>query len=138
MNPEIQKILVDIAISLLSLLGVVITYYVTKLVTKIQIETAKIKDEKQRKLVEDAINRVNSLVNSTVAKIEQTVAKDLRQAVADGKVDKAELLALGQQAVDEVYMQLSEDTKKLLADQLTDVDAFIRSLVEAQVLFIKM
>lgn len=137
MSEALKEALTNIGIALLSLLSAYLVYYINKLVQKIKVETAKIEDEKQRKLVEDALNRVNDLAYKTVAQIEQTTAKSLRQLVKEGKADKEQLLALGKQAVDEVYAQLSVDTKKALTDECLDVEKYIRDCVESYVLQIK-
>jgi vacuolar-type H+-ATPase subunit H len=137
MSEALKEALTNIGIALLSLLSAYLVYYINKLVQKIKVETAKIEDEKQRKLVEDALNRVNDLAYKTVAQIEQTTAKSLRQLVKEGKADKEQLLALGKQAVDEVYAQLSVDTKKVLTDECLDVEKYIRDCVESYVLQIK-
>lgn len=137
MDIQIQNVLVNILIALITLLGAYVVLYLNKLQVKVVTEIGKIKDDKQQKLFTDAINRLNDLVLKTVTQIEQTTAKDLREAIKNGKVDKAELLALGKQAVDEVYLQLTDDSLEVLEQELTDVEDYIRASVEATVFNIK-
>lgn len=137
MEVQVQQVLVNVLTALISLGGAYIVFYVNKLVAKVKVETEKLQDEKQQKLFEDALNRVNDLIQKTVAQIEQTSAKQMREAVKDGKVDKAELEALGTLAVNNVYNQLTTDTKVVLSAELTDVEAYIQSAVEAAVLNLK-
>jgi hypothetical protein len=133
----LQSALVDILLALIGLGSVYAVFYINKLKSKIQVEIEKTEDEKQRKLFEDALNRTNDLVVKTVMGIEQTTASSLRESVKDGKVDRAELLALGKTAVETVYNQLSTDTILVLQNQITDVKQYITDSVEANVLKLK-
>lgn len=133
----LQQTLIDILIALLSLGGAFLILYINKLSVKIKAETEKIQNEQQRALVGVAIERVNDLCKKTVSKIEQTTAGSLRELVKDGKIDRAELLSLGEVALDEVYAQLSNDALEVLEAEVTDVRSYILSTIESTLLELK-
>jgi vacuolar-type H+-ATPase subunit H len=129
--------LTTIIIAAIGLLGAYALSLIKQATAKIKAETNKINDETQRKLVQDALDRVSNLAERTVQKIEQTSASAIREAVKDGKIDREELLALGKTAFDEVYGQLSIDTVELLNTEIVDVQAYIQAVIESEVLKLK-
>jgi hypothetical protein len=137
MMEQVTQVLINVIIALIGLAGAYLVMYLKKLQAKVELQTVQIADENQKKLVNDALDRITDLAQKTVAQIEQTTAKDLRQAVADGKVDKSELEALGQQAVTEIYSQLSLDAKAVLSTEVNDIQAYILNTVESELLKLK-
>jgi vacuolar-type H+-ATPase subunit H len=129
--------LTNIAIAIITLAGAYAVLYINKGIAKVKAETEKIQDEKQRALVNSAIDRVGDLTKKTVGSLEQVSAKSIREAVKTGIEDREKLLAIGKQAVDEIYGQLSEDTIKLLETEMFDVEKYITDTVESEVLKLK-
>ncbi len=135
---QFSTTLITIAIALVSLAGSYALYFIGKAKTKLSEETIKnVKDATQRTLIQNALDRVSTLAQTVVTETEQTTAASLRQAVANGTVDKSELIALGKNAVGTIYSQLKPDTISLLETELTDVKGYITSVVEAQVFNLK-
>jgi enoyl-CoA hydratase/carnithine racemase len=136
-SPVLMSTLTTIIIAAIGLLGAYALSLIKQATEKIKAETNKINDETQRKLVQDALDRVSNLAQKTVQKIEQTSAAAVREAVKDGKVNREELLALGKTAFDEVYGQLSADTVELISTQVVDIQAYVEAVIEAEVLKLK-
>lgn len=86
---------------------------------------------------ERAIARTVDLVASTVASLEQTVARDLRSAVKDGKAGREELLTIGNRAVEDVLEHLGSEGRNALEATVDYGVGFVRDLIEAQVLQMK-
>ena len=63
---------------------------------KLKEQTAQIKDEAGRKVLEDALDDVVNLATVSVGAMEQTTAKALRDAVKSGKAKPEELVGAGQ------------------------------------------
>jgi pyrroline-5-carboxylate reductase len=137
MSEVINEALVNILIALISLGAAYAVYYINTLAHKVSEEAKDIGNSNVRKIIDDAIYRVSELAKETVTKFEQTIAADLREQVKAGKVDRNALLAVGQKAYDEVYNQLSDDVKNLLALEFNDVYALVVTLVEAEVYKLK-
>lgn len=138
MSIMIQDFIMNILMyAILPLMSAFIIYLCAKATTFLKTQTKKINDETQRELINKAIDRVNDLAVKTVANIEQTTAKELREAVKDGKVDKEELIKLSQQATSEIYSQLTKDSKDALQSELNDVEEYIRKTVEKTLLDLK-
>lgn len=130
MKEQLMSFLQPVLFSLGSLLAAVISYYVALAVQKLKVETSKIQDEQQRELANKAIDRLHDLIDKTVVSTEETVGKELKQAFADGQISKDEIMALCPKVRDEVYAQLSSDTKDVLSKELTDVQAYIQVVIE--------
>src|SRR5690606_26668379 len=83
-------------------------------------------------LAERVLGRVWHLVEVAVLATESTAAAALRQAVAEGKTSREELVALGRQVVEQVLAQLDDEARLALTAIVGDVRAYIEQLVEAR------
>jgi hypothetical protein len=138
MEQIITDAISQVLIAIVSL-GVTYTLYlIAKAKVKLHEATIQqIKDENQQKLIDKALERVSTLATNVVSRTEQVAASAIRNGVKSGQVSKQELLALGENAVKEVYAQLTDDTKALLKDEIVDLNAFITDAVEKAVLELK-
>ena len=82
-------------------------------------------------LADRALERVAHLAEVAVLAAESTTAAALRQAVAEGRASRDELVALGQQVVKQVLAQLDDEARKALAETVGDVRRYIEQLIEA-------
>lgn len=137
MNEAINQMLTSILIALISLAASYAVLYINKLKEKAMVETAKLKDEKHRQLVNDALDQLNRLAAKTITKIEQTAASEIRQAVKDGKTDKEKLKALAVKAYDEIYLTLKPEYRKLLEKELGSFSKYLEDTIEEKVFEIK-
>lgn len=138
MEQILQQTLTQVIASLLGLAGTYALFLIGKAKLKIAKATeTNIKNEAQRKLVQDAFDRITILASNVVAQTQQVSVDALKKAISDGKIDKSELQLLGVQAVDIVYSQLNNETKVLLEQELNDVKGYISAVVESQVLNLK-
>jgi len=78
-----------------------------------------------------ALARVAHLAEVLVLATESRVAAALRRAVAEGRASRDELVALGQQVVDEILAQLDAEARKVLAETVGDVRRYVEQLIEA-------
>lgn len=133
----VTQVLTNVALGVISLLAAYALHYISVGATKLREQTAKIVDEHERTLLDNALNDVEKIAYKTVAATEQTTARQLRQAVKDGKVDRAELLRLGEQARWDVTKAISPDAQELITDNLGSFDAYVSKCVEEAVLKLK-
>jgi len=137
MDANVSQQLLNLVLAIGGLLAACATYGVTKLGIKAKAETQKISDDSLRQKLNDALDDTEDLTIKTVGSIEQETAKDLRQAVKDGKIDRSELVALSQKAVDTIKSQLEPEALQLLQDHFADFDAYLLNAVKNRVLKIK-
>lgn len=137
MHEIVTGFLVDLAFALIGLLAAYGIKLITKTKQKVEAETLKIIDERQRQLLNNALNSLQDIAIKTVTKIEQTTAKELRQAVKEGKASKDSLKALAVKAYDEIYLTLKPDYRKLIADELGGIAKYIEDTIEEKVFQIK-
>lgn len=132
-----SEVLVNLALGVITLLGAYGVYFIQKAAAKVQTQTAQIKDESSRKLLNDALADVENLAIVTVGSIEQTTAAALREAVKGGKADREELLALGKKAFDEVKAAIAPEAQKVITDNLGSFDDYLLKLIENAVRRVK-
>jgi len=82
-------------------------------------------------LADRALERVAYLAEVAVLAAESATAAALRQAVAEGKASRDELVALGRQVVDQVLAQLDAETRKALSETVGDIRRYVEQLIEA-------
>ncbi|SFH21578.1 hypothetical protein SAMN05660649_04283 [Desulfotomaculum arcticum] len=137
MEGLVQDFLYNLSLAVLTLLASIAIYGIKKMTDKLVAETNKIDSEEERGLIHDAIFRLDDVAEKTVKKIEQTVAKEMRQAVKDGVKSKEDLIELSKVAFNEIKKTMEPEYVNALKATLGDVDAYIRNTIEAKVLEIK-
>ena len=97
---------------------------------KIKLEIEKLNDETQKKIFNDALDRVDSLLQTNIVAMENTVKKDMLASIADGKIEKAELKTLADNVKNNVLKQLSDDSLAVLNNSLGDVNGYLEVKIE--------
>ena len=114
--------LLNVVLAVIALAGAYGVYFIRLGAAKLKEQTAQIKDEAGRKVLEDALDDVVNLATVSVGAMEQTTAKALRDAVKSGKAKPEELAALGKQVFD---------------DNLGSFDKYLTAVIEDAVLKVK-
>ena len=131
------EVLTGLALAVISLLGAYAMYGINKLIAKAKVQTAQIANEQQRKLLEDALADVKTLATITVTATEQTTASALREAVKDGSTNRAELLALGTKAFNDIKAKVTPTAQQTITKNLGSFDDYLHNLIESTVLELK-
>lgn len=129
--------LVNVVLAIIALAGAYGVYYIQLGAAKLKEQTAQIKDEAGRKVLEDALDDVVNLATVSVGAMEQTAAKALRDAVKNGTASREELLALGKQVFDEVKAAITPEAQQVITDNLGSFDKYLTAVIEDAVLHIK-
>lgn len=129
--------LVNVVLAVIALAGAYGVYYIQLGAAKLKEQTAQIKDEAGRKVLEDALDDVVNLATVSVGAMEQTTAKALRDAVKNGTASREELLALGKQVFDEVKAAITPEAQQVITDNLGSFDKYLTAVIEDAVLHIK-
>ena len=135
--------------TIIQLLGIVIggilaiasayaTLFVAKATQKAKIEIEKLNDERQRKLIDATLNRVDELLRTNIIALENTAKKDMLALIDDGKIEKDELKKLSQDVKINVLNQLGEDSLAILNDTLGDVNGYLEARIEEKLAEIKV
>ena len=134
--------------TVIQLLGIVIggilaiasayaTLFVAKATQKAKVEIEKLNDERQRKIVNATLNKVDELLRTNIIALENTVKKDMLVLIADGKIEKDELKTLAQDVKENVLNQLGEDSIAILNGTLGDVNGYLEVRIEEKLAEIK-
>ena len=111
------------------LVGVII-YYAKQLADKAKLKNQSNKNAEQKVLVDNAIERLNVLIEKSVIATNETVAKEIKIALADHRVDRDELLKLKDTVIADVTKQISTDTTELLSTEIADLNGYISNQIE--------
>lgn len=84
-----------------------------------------------------AIKVIDTVTKATVATIEQDVAKDLRQAVKEGRADREKLLQLSEDAYNSILAQVKPEVVQILQEHVADYQTYIENRIEQAVLEVK-
>lgn len=131
---QIQEQLIQLIMILVGGALTIATIYATILVNK-YIDIAKekaqqIKDENAKKKVEDALERVNSLLVTNITNAEVTLKQEILNGLSDGTFSKEDFTSLKESVVNNVLTQLGNDSTELLNSELGDLNSFVSSKLE--------
>lgn len=129
--------LLNIVLAVLALLAAYAVYYIQLGAAKLKAQTARIGDEAGRKVLVDALDDVERLALLAVGYTEQTVAKEVRDAVKSGKGSREKLLALGREVFEEVKSEISPEAQELITKNLGSFDHYLEQCIESAVLKVK-
>ena len=121
---ELRELAVTVLLALLSLGATYVLAYIRRAKEALD---ARIDHE----LADRALERVAYLAEVAVLAAESTTAAALRQAVAEGRASREELVALGRQVVEQVLTQLDAEACQALAETIGDVRRYVEQLIEA-------
>lgn len=133
----LMNFMVDLAIAGVGLAAVFTVSLIKKTTEKVKLETSQIEKDEERRLIWDAVEGLNDVATKTVMEIEQTVAKELREAVKDGQVDRKELTALSNKAFNDIIVALKPEYLEVLENTFGNSKKYIMSTIESKVLEIK-
>ena len=105
-------------------------YYIEQLADKAKLKNQSNKNAEQKVLVDNAIERLNALIEKSVIATNETVAKEIKIALADHRVDRDELLKLKDTVIADVTKQISTDTTELLSTEIADLNGYISNQIE--------
>ena len=133
-----ENLLKDTVVQLLGViiggcLAIVTAYaglLIARATQKIKLEIEKLNDETQKKIFNDALDRVDSLLQTNIVAMENTVKKDVLASIADGKIEKAELKTLANNVKNNVLKQLGDDSLAVLNNSLGDVNGYLEVKIE--------
>ena len=112
-------------------------YYIKQLADKAKLKNQSNKNAEQKVLVDNAIERLNALIEKSVIATNETVAKEIKIALADHRVDRDELLKLKDTVIADVTKQISTDTTELLSTEIADLNGYISNQIEVVVANLK-
>ena len=122
---------------ILAIASAYMTLFVAKATQKAKIETEKLNDERQRRIVNATLDKVDELLKTNIIALENTVKKDMLELIADGKIEKDELKKLAKNVKENVLNQLGEDSLAILNDTLGDVNGYLEARIEEKLVEIK-
>ena len=122
---------------LLAIASAYATLFVAKATQKAKIEIEKLNDERQRKIVNATLDKVDELLRTNIVALENTVKKDMLVLIEDGKIEKDELKKLAQNVKENVLNQLGEGSIAILNETLGDVNGYLEVRIEEKLAEIK-
>lgn len=134
---DIEVLLVSIAVSAAVLLVSAGGVYAINVIKDVKANTNLKKMRIFDIGFETAEKAIETAAKAVVGKLEQVSAKDLREKVKNGLADREALLALADEAFDEIMKSVSPDVISILKQGITDVESYVKNEVETQVGLLK-
>lgn len=134
---DIEVLLVSIAVSAAVLLVSAGGVYAINVIKDVKANTNLKKMRIFDIGFETAEKAIETATKAVVGKLEQVSAKELREKVKNGLADREALLALADEAFDEIMKSVSPDVISVLKQGITDVDSYVKNEVETQVGLLK-
>ena len=122
---------------LLAIASAYATLFVAKATQKAKVEIEKINDERQRKIVDATLDKVDELLRTNIIALENTTKKDMLALIEDGKIEKEELKKLAEDVKVNVLNQLGEGSIAILNETLGDVNGYLEVRIEEKLAEIK-
>ena len=122
---------------LLAIASAYATLFVAKATQKAKVEIEKLNDERQRKIVNATLDKVDELLRTNIVALENTTKKDMLALIEDGKIEKEELKKLAEDVKVNVLNQLGEGSIAILNETLGDVNGYLEVRIEEKLAEIK-
>ena len=122
---------------LLAIASAYATLFVAKATQKAKVEIEKLNDERQRKIVDATLDKVDELLRTNIVALENTTKKDMLALIEDGKIEKEELKKLAENVKINVINQLGEGSIAILNETLGDVNGYLEVRIEEKLAEIK-
>ena len=122
---------------LLAIASAYATLFVAKATQKAKVEIEKLNDERQRKIVDATLDKVDELLRTNIVALENTTKKDMLALIEDGKIEKEELKKLAEDVKANVINQLGEGSIAILNETLGDVNGYLEVRIEEKLAEIK-
>lgn len=122
---------------LLAVASAYMTLFIAKATQRAKVEIEKLNDERQRKIVNATLNKVDELLRTNIIALENTTKKDMLALIEDGKIEKEELKKLAEDVKVNVLNQLGEGSIAILNETLGDVNGYLEVRIEEKLAEIK-
>ena len=133
MNQQIQEslnmlmtVIITGAISIVT--GVVLNYF-NKLKAKTVAITTNVNDNATRELLNNAVLRLNSLIEDNVKSAQVTLVEDIKKNAQDG-YSKDDLLAVKEVVRMNILQQLNDSSKELVLTEINDLNEYVNNKIE--------
>ena len=137
MKTAVNTLLTDAMLAVISLAGAYGIYFIRLCSAKVKTQTAQIRNERTRKILDTALTDVQQLAELSVSAAEQTTAKELREKVKTGLANRNELLELGVKVFSDVKAKVTPEAQRVITMNLGNFDDYLETCIEAAVLKVK-
>ena len=133
MNQQIQESLnMLMTIIITGAIGIVTGFvlkYLNKLKEKTVAITASVNDSSTRELLNDALLRLNSLIEDNVKCAQVTLVEEIKKNAKDG-YSKDDLSAIKEVVKLNILQQFNEDSKQLVLTEINDLNEYVNNKIE--------
>ena len=119
-------------LGVVNIVGIYATIYLNKLKEKAISEINKnniIKENAQKDLIKNAINRLDDLITESVESAQLTTVKEIKESNPDNV--KEQLSKLKEEMIIDVVGQLSTKSKELINMEINDINSYVSTKIES-------
>lgn len=133
MNQQIQESLnMLMTIIITGAIGIVTGFvlnYLNKLKEKTVAITAGVNDSSTRELLNDALLRLNSLIEDSVKSAQVTLVEEVKKNAKDG-YSKDDLSAIKEVVKSNILQQFNDNSKQLVLTEINDLNEYVNNKIE--------
>lgn len=137
MENEIYKLIITLAISLLSIIFSYIIRHLDHFLKNMKEKAIKTESSERRTDYIEAITDLKDVTKTTVCALEQVLGKKIKKSIRSGKGNRNDLKDLSVFALDKITHTIGEKKMGILHDHLGSVDDYIKDLIEENVFKLK-
>lgn len=137
MKPIIMELISNVILALIGCVLYGLLRFIQSVTKEAKAKADLIRNEDKRTLLLNAFGRIDTLAEVAVKATESVIAKDLRQMVKSGQKEKQELNQLAADVLEKIKLNIEPAAMNLLEESLSDVDGYIKDVIEVQLEIIK-
>lgn len=126
----LMGLLVTVIVGIIGLIGTYVTILINNITANIKTETNKLKNENQKILVKNALDRVDELVKVNVIKAQETLVKEILEKSKDGIFSKEDLKSVAVVVRNDVIKQMGVQVSELVKVEIDDLESYVSAVIE--------
>ena len=133
---ELNEVIVSFLIAVITgVIGLISSYfalYMKRISDKLKSEIEKEASEEQKKLIEQGIERINTLVYNSVYSAQKTIVQVIKNASEDGKLTVEDGKMIKETVKEDILKQISIDLEMTVKSEIDDIEAYVMNQIEIQ------
>ena len=97
-----------------------------------------LKGKTENEALKAAIDEAQTVANTVVTSLQQTVVDGLKAKSADGKLTAEDAASVAETAAQQFFDDISDKSLELLESHTMDIEAYIKRVIESQLLKLKI
>lgn len=108
------------------------------LIPLVKAAFAWLKSKTENEAIKAALDEAQTVADTVVTSLQQTVVDGLKAKAADGKLTADDAASVAEMATQQFFDDISDKSLELLESHTMDIEAYIKRVIESQLLKLKI